>query len=633
MSFTVTSAKVTGNPDSSGWSQAFDFKPQDTEKLTRRGHLFALISTPSQKDDLDTVVAGREVFSRLHEEYFGKLEDTPFVALKDAVEKVIDEFSSWGGIEIAALTLNDENVFITVGGGTSVYLYRRNNLLRLVESDLNRVIAASGTPSDADMMLIGTKAFFESFPHTTIEDALKNYDPRLAIESFAPTLHSGESEGNLGVIVLRFDKYDKTSETEEIISLIGKDENIAEGLREQHLEDPKNKFGGIKHGILNLFSKGKNKEVYLKEGRSELPTGRKKTPLVVGILLLFILTVSIYFGVRQKRKSDFKSTYEAELASAEHELQESYNLYLLNPQRSRELFNQARNRVSSLSSREIEDPNLDSLYQKIKEGEERILGQYSSEAQPFVDLGLFSEGFRADSVCESNETAYVLDKFGKKIVSINLVNKRTEIFAGPSGVQDADSITAYSGRVFVSDPEGLYELDEGRVKVADSEWGNILLGAYAGNLYVLDKDASKIYRYPATNTGFGSKKEWLSVGVDVNLSGARNIVIDGMVWVITDGAQIYKFSLGNLLNFEFAGVFPGIENITDIFTNEENENLYILEKDKGRVVVTDKDGEYKAQYLAEGIKEANKLVVSEKEKKAFLLTSDKFLFFELRYLD
>lgn len=633
MSFSVTSTKLTGNPDSSGWSQTYDFKPDHPEKLQKRGHLFAVISTSSQEEGIDIVVAGREVLARLHEEYFGKLEGTPYLALQNAVEKVINEFSSWKSVEIAVLTLVDSTAYIAAGGSASSFLCRDGNLFELVNSEADKVVVGSGKPRQGDIILIGSKSFFGTFSQKTIKDSLRGRGLSSAVEFFAPLVHSQENEGGIGFLLVQFN--------EKVVSNGFKDGDIKSVLNaeKKKVVDSKEpsafnrKFKNVRSAVFGIFGKVWKRDIFLKEKKLDRSVEKsKKTSFLVGILLLIILSVSIFFGVNQKRKTDLKASYESQLVSAEHELQESNSLYLLNPQRSRELFNQARDKISSLSLEGIDDPKLTELKEKIKEGEENILGQYSVTPSLFVDLNLFSEGFAVDEVTSSDDTIYILDKSSEKIVEVSLANKRTEVFAGRAEVDGANAIASYSGRVFIATNDGLYELNNGRIEI-DESGGDVLIGAYAGNIYALDKNASKIYRYPATSSGYGTKKEWLREGVDVNLSDARSLKIDGMIWVLVNEREIEKFSLGNLLNLNFEGVYPEIEKINDVYTDEESEYLYVLEKDKGRVAVTAKEGEYKAQYLNEGIKDAKMLVVSEKEKKAFLLTNNKIFSLDLRHLD
>ena len=101
---------------------------------------------------------------------------------------------------------------------------------------------------------------------------------------------------------------------------------------------------------------------------------------------------------------------------------------------------------------------------------------------------------------------------------------------------------------------------------------------------------------------------------------------------MTEKGQILKFSLGLPRPFSLTGVFPVVGKSLAIYTDDQLENLYILDNENERVVVVTKDGEYKAQYISSDIRESKGLVVSEKEKKIILLNSDKLLSIELEHL-
>ena len=59
---------------------------------------------------------------------------------------------------------------------------------------------------------------------------------------------------------------------------------------------------------------------------------------------------------------------------------------------------------------------------------------------------------------------------------------------------------------------------------------------------------------------------------------------------------------------------------TMIYIDDTTKNLYILDADKKRVVVVDKDGVYQAQYHWQEEAEITDLVVSEALKKMLLLS-------------
>ena len=66
MSLNLSSAKLVGNPNDSGWAQVHDFKPEEPEKLLKRGHLVAVVKTGKFAEGVEVVTSGREILSRLH---------------------------------------------------------------------------------------------------------------------------------------------------------------------------------------------------------------------------------------------------------------------------------------------------------------------------------------------------------------------------------------------------------------------------------------------------------------------------------------------------------------------------------------------------------------------------------------
>ena len=219
------------------------------------------------------------------------------------------------------------------------------------------------------------------------------------------------------------------------------------------------------------------------------------------------------------------------------------------------------------------------------------------------------------------------------VVKVEVSSKRSEILAGPAQIDNPKGLTNYADRVFIVEDEGVFEVGDRKEKVIEKEWeGDILAYGYTGNIYVIDKHLSTIYRYVGAEGEFSSKRDWMTSGVEVDLSGAKTVAIDGVIYILYDDGDIDKFSLGNLVSFSIADVYPSYSSLTSFYTNEELKHLYLLDSEGGRVIVIDKEGKYKAQYLADGISGAKGLVVSEEEKIILLLTGEKLVSIEMEHL-
>ena len=113
----IESAKVTAAPGASGWAQVHEFIPEDAERKSARGQLIAVIATDKVEEGIGTITSGREIISRLHEEYYGPTEGKPFDLLRNSMQKVADGFGEgWGNVEIAACVFVGGVIFGRSGG-------------------------------------------------------------------------------------------------------------------------------------------------------------------------------------------------------------------------------------------------------------------------------------------------------------------------------------------------------------------------------------------------------------------------------------------------------------------------------------------------------------------------------------
>jgi hypothetical protein len=93
--------------------------------------------------------------------------------------------------------------------------------------------------------------------------------------------------------------------------------------------------------------------------------------------------------------------------------------------------------------------------------------------------------------------------------------------------------------------------------------------------------------------------------------------------MLTSDGNISKFTKGNNDTFTIAGLDTPLSNPTKIYTNASDDNIYVLDNGNSRIVVFDKSGNYKNQYQAGIIKTAKDFDVLEKDKKIYILSSNK----------
>jgi hypothetical protein len=621
----VASAKLSGAPGSTGWAQAHEFDPQDAEKLLIRGRLYIVIATSQVETGIDVIASGRELLSRINEEYYGKLDTKPFYALKAAVQKVASEFAvSLGQVEIGALAVLDEVVYAAAVGGSGVLISRGGALATILESKSEAVVAASGYPKQSDVILLATSEFFKKVPFGVIKAAMNSTNPNDAVETLAPIIHGTDTVGSVCAEILQF----KAGE-ERVQSVFAPTApQITPPVERTSYKNPFNKLKAMAARFVPKRS------IYIKPALTEdVSPQSKKVTFSIALVLLVLLAVSIIFGVKQKKTNDLKNQYKGILEQSVSEVDQAISLAGVSPERSRELFASAQAKLIQIESMNVKDPGLDALRQKINDGKSSILGEYDVPPEMFLDLSLLSSGFKGNQLSFTGGQIYIMDSTGGRIVSVDIATKKSKVVAGPGVISSPTSIAGYESRVFVLQSDGIYEVDSVSTKVVNKTWsGDALISAFAGNIYVVDKSGGAIYRFQGQGSIFGDKQNWLAAGTNVDFTAANQMVIDGSVYLLYPNAKIQKFSQGSPQSFSTRGIVPEIGSIDAISGGPDNQYVYLLDKAGKRVVVTDKRGTYKSQYVDGQISAATNLVASETDKKIILLTGDKLFSIDIKHL-
>lgn len=303
---------------------------------------------------------------------------------------------------------------------------------------------------------------------------------------------------------------------------------------------------------------------------------KRKTTLTAGVLILILLTVSVIFGIKQKNQKalDVKTKLEEKIA------------------------------------------------------EERSKYEIKPEIKELLDLTLQINGFNGNKLVSTGETMFVLDEKEKNIIQLDVNGKNAKIVAKKDVLDGVNNIASYEERLFTLNNDGIYEIDDGRTKVKDAEWTNPLFYLYSANIYLVDRSNNQILRYSGNGKTFGDKADWLAPGIEVDFSKVVDMAIDGSIWLLSSSGKVTRFTNGNPTSITMNGIVSPLENPTAIYTNEDLKNVYVLDKDNGRVVVMEKNGDFKIQYVSDQLKNATDLVVNEESNKIILLSGSKLVYFE-----
>ena len=180
--------------------------------------------------------------------------------------------------------------------------------------------------------------------------------------------------------------------------------------------------------------------------------------------------------------------------------------------------------------------------------------------------------------------------------------------------------------VYITNQNKVINLSENNLDTKSISWAdNFNLTSfrlYNGNIYALDQDQGQIYKHSGSDGNFGAASAWLKDKGDADFTLARDLAIDGNIYVLTQHGTIYKFFGGNIDTFQQGATDPEFTNASKILTTLDLDNIYVLENK--RIVIYNKDGSFIKQLQFDSLP-GNILdfTVTGKDEKILIVSANK----------
>ncbi len=362
--------------------------------------------------------------------------------------------------------------------------------------------------------------------------------------------------------------------------------------------------------------------------------------ITIGVTLLFLLSVGI--GLAKSRSMQIDRTTQETVARAKGQYEEGIALTALNPIKARESLESAQKTLTPIvgkvsdktkSGREIEQLSI-----AIQSALTQAKREYEGEPLEFYDPSLLKTGSRVTDIELYGDTIALLDPTQKSVYAVSVSTKNGQIIGGGEGFDGSSFVAIHGDTIFSLTSTGIHEISirdkttrKNIIKTDKDAWGKIKkMTAFFGNVYLLDSQKGRIWKYIKTDTGFSDRKEYLTADTTPDFTTATNLSIDGSVYVgFTDGS-VKKYTQGREDVFSIRGVDPAIAGPVYVYASDANEKIYFLEPQAKRVVVVAKDGMYEAQYRWNGSLIPIGFAVSEKAGTILLLADGKLFSIQIQ---
>lgn len=619
--------KIVGSPNSRFWSQTHIFLPEDKEKRLKFGNLLASFSLKAKQDKIDIGLFGKEIISRFHEIYYSSREEGVFKKLNSSLTSLINEFSQMVEMEIVAAVVVPTNlVYLAATGKGKAFIFRENKLVKIVEGEEEKVKISSGFLKNNDLFVLGSSQFFQIISLEVLKAALENKKVEEGIESLAPIVHGHKENSQAATVIFKIE--------------LTKVKELPKSAHFNKIKTMTVIF--ITSFISRIFKRGlralkTRPSFYVKDEQKRLRA--KKTTLTVALILIALLIISVILGVRKRSTSQEVKMIQALIKEVNYRYEQATSLEELNPLRARSLLIGAKDLIEQSIDKienKSERKKIEQLLQKVESELEKVAREYKLEkGDLFLDLSLAKEGFKGNNWGIAEGNLYIFDDQKGTVLQVEVENKSYQIVAGGEKLASGKLIGATGNRAFILSNKNLLVVDLIKTEIIDEieaeDWGKIVdLVGFSSNAYLLDIEKGQIWKYRGIDSGLSKKSSYLK-GEEYDLTEAVSFAIDGSVWVLFSNGEIVKFIRGKKDVFVLSGLDKPFAEPTKIYTDENLDNLYVLDRQNTRVVVVSKEtGEYQAQYIWPGIAGVSDLAAFEEKGKILLLAGERIYEIEIR---
>lgn len=631
----VRFAKLVGTPTNSSWSQIHTFIPEDSEKRFKRGTLLVVFTFSGFHEESEMAAIGKEIISRLHEEYYGNTDVSAMNCLSRTVKTVSAEFNGENSmVDIVGGVILEDVLYLAISANGQVWIKRGNTVQKVLQGKYlpNEVTSSSGFIKPNDLLVLGTKQFFSLLPEGVFRASLENGNPDEIVEAITPIVYGKEESSQVAALVglVQADNEEAAEITEEAPGP-AYIESVATGdqsLHENKLLAGLRVIGGLLIRTINYLRPILGKINLGKEGWQK--PKNKRVFLSVALVLVSVFIFSLFMIKKSETDKKLLATYQVTYDEVKRNLDEGRAIADLNPSQSKELLTRAKDGVQRLTELKIEKIKTEEISRQVDEAIILTVKEYRlSDLETFFDMGLIREGGKGEKISMAKDTLLVLDQSAGRVYGVDLVKKSGEVVAGSGLPTNLELLTGSGNFAYCLGKEGISRTDLGNrnteiVLKFDTDWKKINgLKSFLGNLYLLDSGAKNIWRYVATEAGFAAKTGWIQGAKDVAIDEISSFAVDGTIWMVDQNGKIFRFIAGAANLFNPKNLEKPLTGGAIIYSTEEMQNLYILDKGNNRLVIIRKSGEYGGQYLSEELSNIADFVVREDLKKMFLLQGNK----------
>ncbi len=351
--------------------------------------------------------------------------------------------------------------------------------------------------------------------------------------------------------------------------------------------------------------------------------------IVLGGTFGLLLGAGIFSLIKKQEFANLEKKYRFAIVAPKNLRSEATALNSTDPIQARAKANQSVTDLEALKEQFGTNRTLAAELQKeISEAQAfatDISGkQELTQLQVFFDLRLTDSAFVADSIELLGEKLYFLDKEKKQLVTLDILNKQSDLASIPLASTPTDWTTSSKTLYFLDKGLSGYDFESKKIitlkETGDTDRDGTHIRVFSSFIYVLNPVKRNIFRFTINKSELSQGIGWITDKKNLDFAQIHDFTIDGSIWLTTKTGEIKKYTQGQPQSFQVSGLETAFNSPLIIFTSENSEAVFVLEPNQNRLVSMSKDGKLLKEVKSPELGAATDLTVNSQTNTAYVLS-------------
>jgi len=349
---------------------------------------------------------------------------------------------------------------------------------------------------------------------------------------------------------------------------------------------------------------------------------KKNILLLIGFCLLLLIGFYLFQRDQQQKLMAFKD----ELANIKERAIKAEGLIQDEKKdQSRKILLDSKKEISNLSTQVSLSKETKQSISELEKRIENDLAELHSlvKVKTIKKITKFKpEEFTPQNLTLIGEEIYLSSSFEKDIYRINLNNPQPEKISINSKIKFSSKLDILSLPIFITEKNKVKILEDGKIK-EKRNLNDLAIKdftTYSNNLYLLTENGAILKSSYSGGLKWNSPTVWLN---EKEKSTAGEVfAVDKNIWILDKQNRIKKYYRGQLEDSIITKLYPETKNVSEFYTNNNLDFLYLLDTDTNRILILNKDGSIHKQLQSDNFNNPIDFSISKDGEIAYLLTNN-----------